>query len=190
MDEPSGTEPSSLRPAAAQQRGAPGPTTNRPEPTIPATELRQLPTPTAHVGPKPTTQPRDADSQHCAKHGANCATKYAAKRQEHDSDPQPSTNANEPTNDTESNKRTKTGTKPATTRRRSKTGIHERKAPNEPTNEHSQARHVAKPDTEHASHGQHAKPTNTASKCWPNICPKHWAENAAKCESCQTTDNG
>lgn len=75
--EQASSQPCGVCPTATQQHGAASPTTDRPKSNVPATELRQLPAPTTHVGAEsPRDEASHAIGQHCAKHGAKRATEY------------------------------------------------------------------------------------------------------------------
>lgn len=69
------TKPCGLRPTVAKQHRTTSTTAYGPKSTVLTAELRQLPTPTTHVGAK--RDEANADSQHCAKHGPECTTECA-----------------------------------------------------------------------------------------------------------------
>lgn len=92
--EPASTQPSGLRPTTTQQHAPTSSTTNGPEPTVLTAELRQLPTPTTHVGAKPPRNETDAIGQHRAKYGPKCPTKLTEQRQKHQSEPEYGTDTN------------------------------------------------------------------------------------------------
>lgn len=73
-------QPSSVRPTTTQQHASTSPTTDGPEPTVPATKLRQLSITTTYVGTEPPRNKTNAIGQHRAKYGPKCTAKYANKR--------------------------------------------------------------------------------------------------------------